>query len=97
MNKTGRKSESFSHLLLAVLPSLLMQPISIFLKQVCFFLKKILHIVGFLQLCALNPNIRHDPSSKYNPHKVEHSKHQGSCGVWGCSKTPVGVSGGRPP
>ena len=37
--KAGRKPESFSHSLLVVFPLLVMQQISSFFKQVCFFFK----------------------------------------------------------
>ena len=62
------------------------------------FLKKCLHVAGFLQSGVLYANIRHDPRSEYNQQKSEHNKRQWSCGGggggglggWGCSGNPSG-------
>ena len=98
MYKAGRKPESsFSHSFLAVFPSLVMQQISSFLKQVCFSFFKCLCIAGFLQLGALYANTRHDPRSEYNWWKKERSECQWSWGGWECSENPAGVLGGETP
>ena len=69
-----------------------------FFKEVCFFLKKkCLRVAGFLQLGALNANIRHDPRREYNQWRIECSEHEQSWEVWGCSETPVRVLRGRAP
>ena len=76
MYKAGRKSESsFSHLLLAVFPLLIMQQISSFFKQVCFF-KKMLTCCWFSSIECPNPDIRHDNRSKYNRQESERSENR---------------------
>ena len=59
------------------------------------FLKKCLHIAGFIQLGAPYANIRNDPTSEYNWLKSEYSEHQQSWFFmgWGGSETPTGVLG----
>ena len=62
MYKVGRKLESVSHPFLAVLSSSVMQQISSFFKQVCFFLKKNAYMflfffnrVPYMQISGLIP------------------------------------------
>ena len=57
------------------------------------FLKKCLHIAGFLQLGALYANIRHDPRSEYNRHESEHSEHQQSWSSGGILRPQQGFRG----
>ena len=58
---------SFSHSLLAIFPSLVIQQI----YQVCFEKQKNLRVAGSLQSGAIYATIIHDPRSEYNQQKSE--------------------------
>ena len=70
MCKGGRKLELFFHSFLAIFPSLMMQPISLFITKTGLFFNKSAN--------ALLANIIHDPSSEYNWWKSEHTSVNGA-------------------
>ena len=87
MQKTERKSESFSHSFLAVFPSLVMQRIS---SNAYEFLVSF-NPVPYMQISGMIPGVNIIGG------KVSLARVKGTGRIWGYSETPMGVLGAEHP